>query len=139
TRVLAVHLHRAQENKAADESGTGLGEPDRRVAIDAPQRAPDAARSVCDCGKVDDGADAVEECASIEFCGDIRNEDLMQPGGNRMRRDQTPYRGADRVSAREHLAAKGGADEARCTSDEDAHVEPRGKGAAFPLSNYAGF
>src|SRR5467141_3222824 len=31
-RVLAVHLHRAQENKAADNSSGGLREPDRRIA-----------------------------------------------------------------------------------------------------------
>src|SRR6267143_771988 len=36
-RILAVHLHRAQEDKAADESVRGFGEPDCRVAIDAPQ------------------------------------------------------------------------------------------------------
>ena len=72
--------------------------------------------------EVDDRANAVDERAAIEFGGDIRDEDLMQLGRNRPRRYRAPYRGADRVAAREQLAAKGSADEARRTGDENAHV-----------------
>src|SRR6266853_3511493 len=71
--------------------------------------------------EVDDRANAVDERAAIEFGGDIRDEDLMQLGRNSAGRDEPPYRGADRVAAREQLAAKGSADEARRTGDENAH------------------
>ena len=81
--------------------------------------------------EVDDRANAVDERAAIEFGGDIRDEDLIQLGRNRARRGGPPYRGADRVAAREQRAAKGSADEARRTGDENAHVNRR-KGAAFP-------
>src|SRR5437879_5523866 len=86
-----------------------------------------------DCSEVDDGPNAVEERAAIELGGDIRDENLMQLGRKRPRRDEPPYRGADRVSAREQLATKGGADEARCTGDENAHVRTAGRGAAIPI------
>ena len=72
--------------------------------------------------EVDDRANAVDERVAIEFGGDIRDENLMQLGWNRARRDEPPYRGPDRVAAREQLAAKGSADEARRTGDENAHV-----------------
>ena len=75
-----------------------------------------------DRGEVDDRANTVDERAAIEFCGDIRDEDLVESGRNRPRRDEPPYRCADRVPAREKLAAKGGADETRRTGDENAHV-----------------
>ena len=75
-----------------------------------------------DRGEVDDRAYAVDERATIEFGGDIRDEDLMQSRRNRTRRDEPPYRGADRVAACEQRAAKGSADEARRTGDENAHV-----------------
>ena len=75
-----------------------------------------------DRGEVDDRANAVDERATIEFAGDVRDEDLVQLRRNRPRREEPPYRGADRVAAREQLAAKGSADEARRTGDENAHV-----------------
>src|SRR5205814_7837816 len=86
-----------------------------------------------DRGEVDDRSDAVDERAAIELGGDIGDEDLMQLGRNGARRDEAPYRGADRVSAREQLAAQGGADEARRTGDENAHVRTAGRSAAFPI------
>src|SRR5437867_13334288 len=106
-------------------------EPDRRIAVDAPNLRLDGVRSVGDGGKVDNRSKAVDERAAIEFGGDIRDEDLIQLGRNRARRDQPPYRGADRVAAREQRAAKGSADEARRAGDENAHMNRR-KGAAFP-------
>ncbi len=72
--------------------------------------------------EVDDRANAVDERATIDFAGDVRDEDLVQLRRNRPRREEPPYRGADRVAAREQLAAKGSADEARRTGDENAHV-----------------
>src|SRR5256886_17713154 len=86
-----------------------------------------------DRGEVDDRADAVDERAAIELGGDIGDEDLMQLGRNGARRDEAPYRGADRVSARDQLATKGGADEARRTGDENAHVRTAGRGAPPPF------
>src|SRR2546421_6118186 len=78
-----------------------------------------------DRGEVDDRCNSVDERAAIELGPDIRDEDLLQPGRNGARRDEPPYRGPDRVSASEQLAAQGGADETRCTGDENAHVRTR--------------
>src|SRR6266487_451821 len=75
-----------------------------------------------DRGEVDDRANAVDERATIEFGGDIRDEDLIQLGRNGARRDKPPYRCADRMAARKQRAAKGSTDEARRTGDENAHV-----------------
>jgi hypothetical protein len=87
---------------------------------------------------MDDGVNAVDERAAIEIGGDIGDEDLMQLGRERSRGGQTPYRGADRVAAREQLATESSADETRRTGDENAHVEPQGK-AAFPIQSDMGF
>src|SRR6267378_5495181 len=82
--------------------------------------------------EVDDRPNAVDERAAIELGADIRDEDLMQLGRNGARRDEAPYRGADRMSAREQLAAKSGADEARRTGDENAQVGTPGREAPSP-------
>ena len=92
-----------------------------------------------DRGEVDDRVNAVDERAAIELGADIRDEDLMQLGRNGARRDEAPYRGADRMSAREQLAAKSGADEARRTGDENAHVRTAGRGAPSPIWSNTGF
>src|SRR5205814_8910779 len=87
-----------------------------------------------DRGEVDDRSDAVDERAAIELGGDIGDEDLMQLGRNGARRDEAPYRGADRVCAREQLAAQGGADEDRRTGDVNVHVRTAACCAAFLLA-----
>ena len=92
-----------------------------------------------DRGEVDDRANAVDERATIEFGGDIRDEDLMHLGWNGARREEPPYRCADRVPAREQPAAKGGADEARRTGNKNAHVRTAGRGATFPYWSDTGF
>src|SRR5256885_1772953 len=89
-----------------------------------------------DRGEVDDGTNAIEERAAIELGGYIRDDDLMQLRRNGARREAPPERGADRVSAREQLATKGGADEARCTGDENAHVRTAGRDAPPQLEQY---
>jgi hypothetical protein len=93
---------------------------------------------VCDRGKMDDSVNAVDERAAIEIGSDIGDEDLMQPGRERALGDHTPYRGANRMAAREQLATKSSADETRRTCDENAHVEPQEK-AAFPIQSDTGF
>jgi len=63
----------------------------------------------------------------------------MHLGWNGARREEPPYRCADRVPAREQLAAKGGADEARRTGNKNAHVRTAGRGATFPYWSDTGF
>src|SRR6266705_736916 len=57
-------------------------------------------------GKVNDGTDAIEKRAPIEFGSDIRNRDLLQFRRRDARRTRPPDRRADRVPARDELPAK---------------------------------
>jgi hypothetical protein len=91
-----------------------------------------------DRGEVDDRCNSVDERPAIELGADIRDEDLLQPGRNGARRDEPPYRGPDRVSASEQLAAQGGADETRRTGDENAHVRTARR-APSPIGIDTGF
>jgi len=89
--------------------------------------------------EVDDRPNAVDERAAIELGADIRDEDLMQWGGTALGGTRRLNRGADRMSAREQLAAKSGADEARRTGDENAHVRTAGRDAPSPIWSNTGF